>query len=149
MKKIKAEILPITEMSQQDIQIFIDWVWKMRHLNWFDPQVLSYPRTVMCRADNGEEPLLYIPLQSVLMWDAIAPKPGLTPRQEAMCLWQIGEAVNQAMEATGHREAYFFTADDRVADICARHDFEELRGIRVLRRKAKPPISNPSTEAKE
>jgi hypothetical protein len=138
MKKITADLLPIWQMSEQDQRNFTDWVWQMRKLNMFGgPQVLGYPRTVMCRAQSEEEALLYIPLQSVLMWDAIAPKPGITARQEALCLSRIVQSVDQAMEFTGHREVYFFTRDDRVCDIAARHGFEEIRGVRMLRKKHK------------
>jgi len=122
-------------MDEADKQQFIDWVWQMRHLNLFVPEVMSYPRTVVCKASAGDEALAYIPLQSVLMYDSIAPKPGLSPRQEAMSLWRIGEAVDKAAQDSKHREVYFFCKDDRVADICSDHGFEEIRGVRLLRRR--------------
>lgn len=152
MKKIKAQIMPVTSLTEADIRLFIDWVWKMRHINLFDPMVLSYPFVSMWRTDNGEEPLMYIPMQAVLMFDAIASKPGITDRESALSLLKIGDELDKAMDATGYRETYFLTSDDRVADYVQRHGdrgFEEIKGVRVLRRKAKPqekPIPEPITE---
>lgn len=135
MKKITAEILPVRALSEPDRDSFISWVWHMMPLNMFQKEVLTYPRTVMCKASVGEETALFVPLQSVLMYDAIAPRPGLSPKQEAMCLWRIGEQVDQLARESQHREVYFFCRDDRVADICAAHGFEEIKNVRVLRRK--------------
>jgi hypothetical protein len=135
LKKITAEVLPLGSMTKTAIAKFVDWVWQMRHLNLFDKDVLTYPRTVMCRAGNEDDDLLFVPVQSVLMFDSLAPKPGLTPRQEAMCLWRVGEAVDEIAKQTGHREVYFFCSDDRVADICSRHGFKEIKGVRLMRKK--------------
>lgn len=127
--------MPIAEMTEADVENFKEWVWKMRSINMFDPEVIGYPRAAMAKAENEDGALLYIPLQAVLMFDAIAPKPELTPRQEAMCLWKIGEVVDQAARETEFREVVFFCRDDRVSDICARHGFEEIKDVRVLRKK--------------
>lgn len=135
MKKITAEVLPVGSLSDSDKSQFMEWVWGMMPLNMFQPEMLGYPRTVMCKAGTEDETMLFVPLQSVLMFDAIAPKPGLTPRQEAMCLWRVGEAVDEAARDSGHREVFFFCRDDRVADICARHGFEEIKGVRLMRKK--------------
>lgn len=136
MKKINADVLPLSAMTEQDVTNFKQWVWNLRSINMFDPVVMSAPRTVMCCAGN-DEPLLYVPLQPVLMFDAIAAKPGLTPRQEAMCLWKIGEKVDEVAKATGYQEIWFVCRDDRVSDICAAHGFEEIKNVRVLKRTIK------------
>jgi hypothetical protein len=140
MKKIEAEMLPISAMSEQDARDFIEYVWHMRSLNMFDRDVLTYPKTVMLRAKSEDGNQLFIPMQSVLMFDSIAPKPGLSPRHEALALAKIGEVVDQAARDTGTRETYFFCKDDRVADLCARHGYEEIKGVRLLRKKVQPAI---------
>lgn len=145
MKHITADVIPVPAMSEQDVKDFMEWVFRIRQINKFNPIVMSYPRTVMTVAKNEEENLLFIPLQAVLMFDSIAPKPGLSPRQEALCLWRIGQKVDEVMMTTGFRECIFFTSDDSVADICSQHGFTELKGVRILRKKA-PPVETPSTE---
>lgn len=135
MKKITADALAVPRMSEQDKKNFAEWVWQMLHLNLFDMDVIGYPRTIMLRAQADEDPILYCPLQSVLMFESLAPKPGLSPRQEALALWRFGELVDKLALESGHREVYFMCADDRVADICARHGFQEVRGVRLLKKK--------------
>jgi hypothetical protein len=135
MKKIKAEILPVASIGEDEAKTFAEWVWKMRHLNMFDMNVIGYPRTAMLKASDEEKALLYMPIQSVLMFDSIAPRPGLTPRQEALCLARIRDLVDDVAKSSRHRETYFFCKDDRVADISIKHGYEEIKGVRLLRRK--------------
>ena len=127
--------MTIGSVSPEDAKRFSEWVWAMRGLNMFDPSVISYPRTVMLRASNEADPLLFVPLQSVLMFDSIAPKPGLSPRQEALCLRRIDQKVESLAKDSQHREVYFICRDDRVADLCARHGYEEIKDVRILRKK--------------
>lgn len=138
MRKIEAEMMPISAMSEQDVNDFMAYVWSQKPLNMFDPEIIGYPRTVMLRAKSEDENQLFIPLQSVLMYDAIAPKPGLSPREEALALAKIGKVVDQAALDSGTREVFFFCRDDRVADLCAAHGYEEIKGVRLLRKKVVP-----------
>ena len=138
MTKLSAEMLPLSAMTEQDARDFCEYVWSMHGLNMFQPEVLTYPRAVMLRARNEEGNQLFIPLQSVLMYDSIAPRPGLSPMAEARALSKIGEVVDQAAQHSGTREVYFFCRDDRVADLCARHGYEEIQNVRVLRKKISP-----------
>lgn len=142
MHKLEAEMLPISAMTEGDARDFCEYVWSMKPLNLFDREVLTYPRTVMLRAKNEEGNQLFIPLQSVLMYDSIAPRPGLSPMAEARALSKIGEVVDQAAQDSGVAEVYFFCRDDRVADLCSRHGYEEIRNVRVLKKKISP--ANPT-----
>ena len=135
--KITTRLTTIGGMTKKDQDTFADWVWQARAINKFEPDVLSYPRTVMLTADDESGPVLYLPVQPVLMLESLAPKPGVSPRKEALALWRMGEMLEQVSRDTGMREQYFICKDDRVADICADHGFEELKGYRLLRKKIK------------
>lgn len=135
MKKITASVAPVMQMSQKQAQEFTDWVWESREINRFDPDVIGYPKTVMLTAEDEDGKLLYIPLQGVLMFDAIAAKPGITARKEALALARIGQLVDSIAAETGHAETYFLCADERVVEICSRHGYEVVEGFRILRRK--------------
>lgn len=129
MKTITASIHALNnptrecDLTEKDAENFVQWVYELKDNN-FDPGVMFYPRTIMCRAQAGEEPIVYLPLQPVLMFESLAPKPGLSSRQTAMALWKIGEAVDKAALETGFREAYFFTNDEREAQVCALHGWK-------------------------
>ena len=144
MKKIKAVIKALKDLSQEDISNFKTWVWRLRTLNMFEPKVLAAPRTVMCKAETEDgEALLYMPLQPVLMYDAIAPKEGLTPRQEAYSLFKINEAVEHMAKSIGYQELYFICRDDTVSDLCVRNGFTEIKNVRVVKKTIE--FSKPST----
>lgn len=134
MQKIKAEILALCDLTQADRDNFSQWVWRQRSTNLFQTDVMKAPRMVMCKALKGEDAALYVPLHPVLMFDAIASAPDLTPRQEALALWKIGQEADRIARDTKHREIYFICRDDRVSDICAKHGFEEVKNVRVLKR---------------
>lgn len=137
--KVEAQIKVVSAMQPEEAQEFAAWIWRTRELGMFDRDMLGYPRAMMLKACDADGALLYIPLQPVLMYDAIASKPGLNPRQEALSMWRIGELVDQVQKDAGYGESYFVCRDDRVADICLRHGFEELKNVRVLKHKAQLP----------
>lgn len=139
MKKIEAEIKAVAQMDSIERDEFAEWVWIERDLNMFDPDVIRYPRATMLKASNGEGALVYIPLQPVLMYDAIAAKPGLDAKKQALAMWRIVELVDQIQRDLGYGESYFLCRDDRVADICLKHGFEEVENVRILRRKVEMP----------
>ena len=134
--KITTRVAPIGGMNEQDQRTFTDWVWKARDINCFDPDVLSYPRTVMLTADDEQGPVLYLPAQPVLMLESLAPKPELSPRKEALALYKLGQLLEQVSADTGIKETYFLCKDARVTELCARHGFEKMEGYSVLKKKS-------------
>lgn len=137
--KIEAEIKAICQMDSVETKEFAEWVWRGRDLNMFDPEVIRYPRATMLKASSGSGALVYIPLHSVLMYESIAAKPGISAKEEALCLRRITALVDQVQQELGYGEAYFMCRDERVAEIALRHGFEEVSNVRILRHKAEMP----------
>src|SRR5437667_603857 len=135
MNKVRTGLSAIGTMLAADVKNFIEWVWEARSVNAFDPDVLTYPRTIMSYAHDDDGALLYIPIQPVLMFESIAAKPGLSPRKEALSLWKVGQMLEEVSKQSGFQEQIFMCKDDRVADICAEHGFTEMKGYRILRKK--------------
>jgi hypothetical protein len=138
--KITARCATIGDLAKDDQENFIAWVWAARAINAFDPKVISYPRTIMLTADKEvkgcpTEPILYLPVQPVLMLESLAPKPGISPHEEAAALGRFGELLEQISKETGIQEQYFLCKDDRVADLCVKHGFTEMKDYRLLQRK--------------
>ena len=134
--KIEAELKTIEYMKPEEMTEFSAWVWTVRELGMFDPDVMTYPRSMMLKARDDNGALLYVPLQPVFMYETIVAKPGIKPRKEALSLLRINQLVEQAQRDAGYGESYFICRDDRIADLCARHGFEELKNVRVLKHKA-------------
>lgn len=139
MYRITTRVSTIAEVPEKDQNTFVDWVWKARDINCFDKDILTYPRSIMLTADDDEGPLLYLPVQPVLMLESLAPRPGVSPRKEALALWKLGEQLEQISKSTGICEQYFLCQDDRVVDLCTRHGFEEMKGYRLLKKKIPVP----------
>jgi hypothetical protein len=112
MKKITAEILDRSELTAEDTKDLIEWSVALAHKSNFDPDVLFYHRTVITRAKSGDEPIVYLPLQPVMMFESLAPKPGLSKGHIAMSLYRIGEVVEEAATQMGYGEMYFLTNDE-------------------------------------
>jgi hypothetical protein len=121
MQKITADFQTVGTVSLSDATVFIKWIWEQREKTDFDPQVLSYPRACMTIAKSGDEPLMFIPLQPVLFFESMAKKPGLSDKEAALCMWKIGEIVEQTMKLTGHAESYFITNSETESVTCSRH----------------------------
>jgi hypothetical protein len=143
MQTIKANVTALCNVTEDNAKKFIKWVWAFRHKNNFDMQVMTYPRTVMFTAENESGPLAFLPAQPVLMFESLAPKPGLTNKQTAMSLWRIGEVAADVMKDTGLRESYFITNDQDEADSCEKHGWTKLlhdsdKGQWLMKRRVVP-----------
>lgn len=72
---------------------------------------------------------------SVLMLESLAPMPGLSARKEALALLRFGDAIDEIASHTGHAQSIFVCKDDRVADICKAHRYEEVLSSQLFRKK--------------
>jgi hypothetical protein len=147
MNKITTTGDALSAVTEEQAKQFIDWVWQSRHINCFDPDIVGYPRTIMLRAEDNDGPLLYLPVQPVLMLESLAPKPGISERKEALSLWKLGQLLEDISRKTGIQEQFFLCKDDRVADICKAHGFTELEGYRILRKKIAPVTLEEPTDS--
>jgi hypothetical protein len=139
LRNIIADLKPLFQVPVVEAKQFMEWVKAYSWKTQFNPVVMSHPRMVMATAYDEKGPLLYLPLQSVLMFDCMAPRPGANKKELAMALWQVGQVAEQAMISTGNCDAYMFTNDADEADSVAKHGWEELKGVRLLRKRIPVP----------
>jgi hypothetical protein len=134
MQKTQAELLPLSAMSKTDKEKFADWMWEARQLTRFDPDVLTYPRIVMAKTTKGDETTSYTPIQPVLMAESFAPSLTANVGTKAAALYEIQELLVRTMQTTGMGESYFL-AEDSLAEFALSHGWEEIKDVRILRRK--------------
>lgn len=134
MKEITAEIMPLSVFPPEERELFSSWAWNLRASTQFDMDVLAAPRGCIARAESEDEPLLYVPIQPVLMLESLCPKPELTTNQKTLALWRVVEQMDDVMKLTGMNETYFVTQDDQFAERAVAAGFTEVKG-HVLRRK--------------
>jgi hypothetical protein len=149
--KITTRMCPIGSMTEEDKKNFIEWVWAERKISNFDRDVLTYPRTVMLtadkeNADGTSTPVLYMPVQPVLMMESTPSTPGGDPREKALALRRLSQLLEQITKDTGIQEHYFLTADPHYADFCKKHGFEKIEGFTILKRKIPVTPVTPTEE---
>lgn len=122
---------------------FTAWVKAAQDINLFDPKVMTYPTTRTLVAHNGES-LVYMPVQTTLTMESLAPRPGIAPIDEAIALREITKAVALLASQAGVREVYFPCKDERVVKFATNHGYEELGEWKD----EKPPEPVPNKEGK-
>ncbi len=139
MQKLSVDLMPVGSVPEDDVQNYISWAWRMRDITNLDIPVLGYPRACMARAKSGDDTVMMVPFHPVITYEPLSYSPDLSPRMRALCLARIFGEVEKAMQETGHREQFFLTADDSVADAAARHGWTEVKGFRVMKRRMPGP----------
>jgi len=115
----------VRPLEPSDLPKLQEWMTRIASENLFDPDVLSYPHTVVLVAHDGE-PLLYMPVQLTATLESLAPRPGATPREMAEALKQMVKAVAFLSHGKGIKEVYFVCKDPDVVELAKRHGFEEM-----------------------
>jgi len=109
----------------KDAETFDAWVKNAQDINLFDPGVMAYPTTKTLVAHNGE-PLVYMPVQTTLTMESLAPKPDIAPIDEALALRELTKTVAFMASQLGVKEIYFLCKDDRVVKFAEAHGYEKL-----------------------
>jgi len=117
----------IRDAEPKDAQNYSEWLTAASGINLVDPAVYKYPTCVTAVVEDKEgQPALMNSSHLVLVMEALAPRPGLTPLQEARALKELFEAVKEIARKSGVREILFGCKDERV------HKFIEGRGFEKL-----------------
>lgn len=90
---------------------YIEWLKAASDVNLVDWKTLEYPSALHLTVTAGEEPVLMTTVHPILVVEALAPKPGLTPRQEAGALLKFFEGVRNLANAKGISELWFQCED--------------------------------------
>ena len=111
-----------------------EWTHANREKNHYDPEIFKYESTRVLAVDKSREPILYLPYQLVILAEALAPKPGLSPGDTAAGIKEaLHEIVRVAMQSK-IGEVYFLGGDVETAEFAKAHGFEELH-LKVMRLK--------------
>jgi hypothetical protein len=109
----------------KDAELFTEWAKASAQINLFDPDVMSYPSTVTLVA-HSDQPEVFMPLQTTVTLESLAPRPGISPLTEAVALRELIHAAALMAHMAKVKELYFLCKDDRVIELAKRHGFEEL-----------------------
>lgn len=116
--------MSIRNAQPEDAATYAEWLQASESINLVDRDVYTYPTCQTLVVEKDEQPQLMNSFHAVLVMEALAPKPGLTPLQEARALNELFEKVKQVAKDAGIKEIMFGCKDERLGK------FIEGRGFR-------------------
>lgn len=115
------------DMNNPDVRQGVEWLQRHRELSRFDPDVLTYPGTILLQAyertAQGRRPLLYTPVQRCLMWDALGPNPESSPLDVAAALAELTKTLVWESSGLGWGEFYMPCTDGNVVKFAEAHGY--------------------------
>ncbi len=103
-----------------------EWLLAAKDINLLDPNVYSYPTCQHLLVEKDGQPQLMNSFHAVIVMEALAPRPGITPLQEARALNELFEKIKQVARDAGIREVMFMCKDERLQKFIERRGFERL-----------------------
>lgn len=111
----------------QDAKTYTDWLHAASGVNLVDPSVYSYPTCNTLVIEKNNEPILFNSFHLVTMLEALAPKPGLPPMDEARALKALFETVKGVAEVSNVKEVWFGCKDETLTKFLdGRGGFEKV-----------------------
>jgi hypothetical protein len=126
--------MTVRDFGPQDAQKYADWLLAIANINLVDCGVYEYPRVAHLTVDKEDEAVLINSVHPVLVQEALAPKPGISPKDEARALRALNDALKELAHRLGYKEIWFGCKDERVIRFAQKHGFEVLN-FPVLRMK--------------
>jgi hypothetical protein len=117
----------IRDAQPTDSENYTKWLFAASDKNLLDLEVYKYPtcNTVVVENKAGE-PVLMNSAHLVLVMEALAPRPGVTPLQEARALKELFEAMKAVARKSGVREILFGCKDESLAGFIKDRGFEKI-----------------------
>lgn len=109
-----------------DAPLYADWLTAASDINLVDQAVYSYPTCNTVVVEKEGEPVLMNSFQLCLVMEALAPKPGLSPMDEARALKKLFDGIKAVAEASGIKEVLFGCKDPRVDKFVTGRGFQKL-----------------------
>lgn len=129
MKKITARAATAADAEQ-----FAEWVMDSRTVNMVDPDAITYPTSMVIATETDEEQITYVPVQFVLMAEALATHPKASKLQIALALRKTDEGLEQLARNIQVRELYFLSKSPAMIKLAQANGYEKL-DFSILRRK--------------
>lgn len=110
---------------QEDASEFLEWSKNTKH-NEFDSEVVRYPSTVTWCVYDRHGALAYMPMQSPLVMDSLASRPGASKAEIAMALKELTQTFVTQAHIKGAGEVLFFGSEEGTNLFAQNQMFEKL-----------------------
>lgn len=96
----------------EDAQKYAEWLKSDAKINCVDPATVNYRSSFTAVVEQNEEPVMMQTAHPVLMLEALAPKPGLPPKESARAINEMFEAMKRVARSYGIKEIYFASSHE-------------------------------------
>ncbi len=110
----------------KDAAIYAEWLQAASDINLVDPAVYSYPTCNTLVVEKYGNPDLFNSFHLVINLEALAPRPGITPLQEARALNAMFDKVKEIAAASGVKEIRFTCSDPRLEKFILNRGFKKV-----------------------
>jgi len=118
--------MSIRHAQPEDAAQYADWLQKTEHVNLVDRGVYEYPTCQTLVVERHDEPQLINSFHAVLVMEALAPRPGISPLQEALALNELFDKIKDVARAAGIKEIVFGCKDETLGKFIEGRGFERL-----------------------
>lgn len=106
--------MSVRAAEEKDAATYAEWLSKASDINLVDRGVYTYPTAQHLVVERDGAQQLMNSVHAVLVMEALAPRPGITPMQEARALDELFEKVKEVARAAGIKEVMFGCKDERL-----------------------------------
>lgn len=118
--------MSVRNVQPEDAATYAAWLKEAEGINLVDRGVYKYPTCQTLVVEKDEQPQLMNSFHAVLVMEALAPRPGITPLQEARALNELFEKVKQVARDAGIKEVMFGCKDESLEKFIEGRGFEKL-----------------------
>jgi hypothetical protein len=95
----------------KDAQLYFSWLKAASDVNLVSTECYSYPTCNTVVVEKDGEPVLMNSFHLVIQMEALAPKPSISPKDNAMALRELHAGIRRVAQATGVKEIFFTCSD--------------------------------------
>lgn len=117
--------LYVRPARQEDSDLFLEWSLQTKD-NAFDPEVAKYKSTITWCVYDRFGPLVFMPVQTPLMMESIASRPGASKAEIAAALKELTQQCVTQAHISGAGEIYFLGSEEGTDHMATNQIFEEL-----------------------
>ena len=118
--------IEVRAAQPEDAQTYAVWLNEASAINLVDPKVYAYPTCNTLIVDKDGSPDLMNSFHLVINLEALAPRPGITPRQEARALNALFNRVKEIAALSGVKEIRFTCSDPRLEKFILSRGFQKV-----------------------
>lgn len=103
-------------------------------MNMFDRDIAEYPSLRTLAVDVNNKPSLFVPFHPCLVIESLAHRPGISARENALCISRADQQIAEYAKAYGMSELWFMCRDGSLIEAAQKRGYEVVKSS-VLRRK--------------